>query len=84
MVMAHEPVSRDNGTMLYRSLSSLPDTPEYSMNALCYFILRKEKIMGPYGFMMPLTHQKTGLNLLSHRSGTVVGNTLTALYAILC
>lgn len=50
--VAHEPVSRDNGTITpTAALSSLPYTPEYSMNALRYFYFEEgEKLWGPYGF----------------------------------
>lgn len=50
--VAHEPVSRDNGTITpTAALSSWPYTPEYSMDALRYFyFVEGEKLWGPYGF----------------------------------
>lgn len=50
--VAHEPVSRDNGTITpTAALSSMPYTPEYSMDALRYFyFVEGEKLWGTYGF----------------------------------
>jgi hypothetical protein len=49
----HEPIqARDNGTITpSAALSSMPYTPEYSMDALKHFYRdRGDKIWGPYGF----------------------------------
>lgn len=50
--VAHEPVSRDNGTITpTAALSSFPYTPSYSMDALRYFYFKEgEKLWGKFGF----------------------------------
>ena len=50
--LAHEPGSRDNGTITpTAALSSMPYTPSESMDALRYFYFTEgEKLFGKYGF----------------------------------
>lgn len=50
--LAHEPGSRDNGTIApTAALSSMPYTPEESMAALrCFYFDEGDKLFGPYGF----------------------------------
>ncbi len=50
--LAHEPGNRDNGTITpTAALSSMPYTPEESMDALRYFYFNEgEKLFGKYGF----------------------------------
>lgn len=50
--LAHEPGSRDNGTITpTAALSSMPYTPSESMEALRYFYFTEgEKLFGKYGF----------------------------------
>lgn len=50
--VAHEPVNRDNGTITpTAALSSIPYTPEYSIDALRYFYFEEgERLWGEFGF----------------------------------
>lgn len=50
--LAHEPGSRDNGTLTpTAAISSIPYTPEYSMEAIRHFYyLLGDKLWGAYGF----------------------------------
>lgn len=75
--VAHEPVSRDNGTITpTAALSSWPYTPEYSMDALRYFyFVEGEKLWGKYGFYDAFNPSKNwyATSYLAIDQGPIVG-----------